>query len=298
MLRQSKNKVKIEGILAEIDLKPISYERDGKSKEAIGGSIKVKVKQVINGIETDLEIPVHMFATKFTNKGMPNPAYDSIKKVADTYVSIAQSNEDTADRVRITGADIGMNEYATPEGTINAYPRIRASFVNKISKNECTDTATFEAEMVVLAKDYEVAADGVETGRYKVQTALVQYGEKVDLVPFYGASEGVVNAISQYWNVGDTVVANGKLNFSAKTETTTTDVDFGEPTQTTRTINVSELIITGGSQAPLDGEFAYDFDEIQEGLVQRKARLDDLKKKRQEKPKAPANNFNAQDLGF
>lgn len=297
MLRQSKNKVKIEGILAEIDLKSIGYPKDGKNVEAIAGQIKVKVTQPINNEMTTLEVPVHMFASKYTNNGNPNPAYESIKKVADTFNSIAATDEDTADRVRITNAQIRMNEYSTQDGVIVSTPRISASFVNKISKNECSDCATFEAEMVVLAKDYELAADGTETGRYKVQTAMVGYGERVELVPFIGTSAGVVNAISQYWNVGDTVAANGKLNFSAKIEKTLTEVDFGEPTESVRTISVSELIVTGGSQAPLEGEFAYDMDEIQRGLVERKNRIEAERKKKEAKTKANP-SFNAQDLGF
>lgn len=44
MLREAENIVRIEGILSEIDIKPGSYEKDGKTVENIGGSIKVKVE--------------------------------------------------------------------------------------------------------------------------------------------------------------------------------------------------------------------------------------------------------------
>ena len=76
MLRQAENKVKLEGILSEIDIKPGSFVKDGKTVESIGGTIKVKVNQKINGEDTVLEVPVHMFASKTTNKGTPNPAYE------------------------------------------------------------------------------------------------------------------------------------------------------------------------------------------------------------------------------
>ena len=53
MLRQAENKVKIEGILAEIDLKPGTFKKDGKDMDSIGGSIIVKVTQKISGEEIE-----------------------------------------------------------------------------------------------------------------------------------------------------------------------------------------------------------------------------------------------------
>ena len=64
MLRQAENKCKIEGILAEIDIKPGTFNKNGETMESIGGSILVKVVQKINGEEKELAIPVHMFASK------------------------------------------------------------------------------------------------------------------------------------------------------------------------------------------------------------------------------------------
>lgn len=304
MLRQAKNVVKIEGILSEIDIKEGSYaNNENKTVEFIGGDIKIKVNQKINGEDTVLEVPVHMFATKLKKDGTPNPAYASIKTVSTDLVSIAAcGNEEQADRVRITNGSIYMNEYPTDQGQLVSYPRIKASFVNKIKKEDFKPEATFTVELVVLAKDYEVAADGTETGRYKIQCGLSQYGGVVDLVPFFGVNKGVIDAISNYWDIKDTVQANGKLNFTSKTETYLTEVDFGEPIENTRTTNVSELIITGGSQTPLDGEFALPYSEIEKGLVARKDKLATMKEKRLSKIKekaSPAPQVNSlDDLGF
>ena len=80
-MRAAENKVRIEGILSEVDLDYGSFQKDGKTVECIRGSIKVLVNQNINGVPTSNEIPVHMFASKFTNKGTANPAYESIEKV-------------------------------------------------------------------------------------------------------------------------------------------------------------------------------------------------------------------------
>ena len=76
MLKQTENSVKIEGILSEIDLDYGSFVKNGATVESIGGTIKVQVTQKINGEDAILEVPVHMFASKLTNKGTPNPAYE------------------------------------------------------------------------------------------------------------------------------------------------------------------------------------------------------------------------------
>ena len=43
MLRQAENRCKIEGVLAEVDIKPGSFVKNGQTVESIGGSIIVKV---------------------------------------------------------------------------------------------------------------------------------------------------------------------------------------------------------------------------------------------------------------
>lgn len=305
MLRQAENRVKIEGILAEIDIKPGSFNKNGQTMESIGGSITVKVTQKISGEEKELAIPVHMFASKLTNKGTPNPAYESIKKIADEYISIAASDngEDGADRIRITSGSVRMNEYYSADGRLVSFPRVNASFVQRISKAECKPEATFTTEFVVANKSEEIDRSGEVTGRYRIDAIIPQYGGRVDVVPMFAQSPGVIDAVSTYWEIGDTVKANGRLDFSATTETTLEEVDFGEPIEKTRTINRSDLIITGGSQTALEGDAAFDNAEIQNALADRKLRLEKQKDRdmsraatRQAPPQTAKNGF--ADLGF
>ena len=302
MLKQAENRVKIEGILSEIDLASKPFMKNGKEVEAMGGSITVKVVQKISGKEKELLIPVHMFAAKLTNAGKPNPAYESIKTVKDTFNSIASTgDEDTADRVRITGASIRMNEYYAADGHLISFPRVHASFVNKIRKEECKPEATFAIQFAVAAADDEIKNDE-PTGRYKITALLPQYGGKVDVIPVFAESEGVISAVSTYWNVGDTVKANGRLDFSSTTEITYEDVDFGEPIERIRTINKSDLIITGGSQEPLEGDFAFAKADLDEALAERKARLEAQKDKdmsrTSSKQTPPQKSNSGWDLGF
>lgn len=302
MLRQAENKCKIEGILAEIDIKPGTFNKNGQTMESIGGSILVKVTQKINGEEKELAIPVHMFASKLTNKGTPNPAYASIKTVMDEFTSIASSEngEEGADRVRITNASVRMNEYYGADGRFISFPRVNASFVNKINKSDCNPEATFSMEFVVAAKNEEIVNDE-PTGRYRIDGIVPQYGGKVDVVPMYAQNEKAIDAVSTLWEVGDTVKASGRLDFSATTETIIEEVDFGEPIEKTRTINRSDLIITGGSN-PLEGDFAFDNAEIQAALAERKTKLEKQKDRdmsRAAQKQAPAKaSAGFDDLGF
>lgn len=297
------NVVKIEGILSEIDIEYKDFKKNGVDTKAIGGVIKVRVNTAINGADTELEIPVHMFAAQLTNAGAPNPAYESIERVMNEYVSIAASDIDHADRVRITKGQIQMNEYYGQDERLISFPRITASFVTKIKKEECKPKAEFNVTFMVGKAGYELDRDGVETNKYKVTGMVPQFGGKVDVVPFFAYNAGVIDAVSQYWNEGDTVKATGKLNFTSKTETRMVEVDFGEPTEETRTISVSELVITGGSSTPLEGEFAIDYDDIKAALEDRKERLAASKTKAANKgtsgkAPAPAGGNKFKDLGF
>ena len=299
-MRQAENRVRIEGIVSEIDVNETSFTRNGQVREAIGGKVTIRVKQAINGEDKVLEIPVHCFATKTTNKGTPNPAYESIMKVTKEFTSIAAcGNEEEADCIRVTNGDIRMNEYYSQNGNFVSFPRINSSFFQKVRKDELKPEASFTAQFVVTNKAEEVNANGDVTGRYIITGALPQYGDVVDVVKFYCESDGVINAVSTYWEIGDTVQAHGTLNFSSKTETITEESDFGDAITRERTVSVSEPIITGGTQEPLGDELSYTNEEIREGLARRKAKMEEMKDKAARKPApAPKQSAGFDDLGF
>ena len=300
MLNQTENNVKIEGILSEIDLETSTYQNKttGKTMESIGGQIKVRVEQVINGENVILEIPVHLFANKFTTKGTPNPAYASIEKVKNEFVSIAATDIERADRVRITGANIRMNEYYNKNEQLVSFPRITASFINKISALEMKPEATFSTTFCIGSMGYETDSDGVENpNRYKVRAILPQYGGNVDVVDFFAVSPNTIDGVTSMWNQGDTVNAVGKLNFTSTTEERKVEVAFGEPRVEKRTISVSEFIITGGTP-PMEGDYAIDADEVATALQARQARLAESKEKGKNKEKTAPAKKSFDNLGF
>ncbi len=283
--RQAENKVKVEGILAETDLKYSSFQRDGADVEAIGGSIKVLVDQQINGEDVTLEVPVYMFSTKYTKAGKINPAYESIERVMKEYVSIAAcGSKDKADKIRITSGSIRMNEFIGQNGQMVSQPRVHASFVGKAT-GEFSPCATFTIEFMASNIARAVDRDGVELDppKLNVQGIVPQYTApganvmNVDLVPMVATSPSVISAIEGYWSAGECFKASGRLNFSSRTEEVIEEVDFGEPQKSYRTINVSEFVITGGSQAPLDGDLAWEYEDIKAAMAARKNRLEEKK---------------------
>ena len=291
-MRISENQVKIEGILSEVGLETATFNRKGQTTECIRGTIKIRVEQDINGTMTTMEVPVSAFASRYTNAGAENPAYNSLKDVMENYKSIAAcGNIDDADRVRITNGSLQENVFYAKNGDLVNTSRITASFINKIAKNECKPEATFTATIVVGNKSDELDRDGTPTNRLNVNGVIIQYGERADLIKFIVAKPDAKNHIEQYWNDGDTVRVQGKVNFSSKTEYIEEEVGFGEPIKTAKTTSVHELLIESGSAGCLEGDAAYDVKDIQSALAARKVRIEETKKPVVSAPSKP-------DFGF
>lgn len=307
--REANNFVKIEGILSEIDLNYGSYvsKVDGKNVDYIGGSIKVLVEQEINGEANVLEVPVYMYSNKLTKAGAPNKSYESIEKVKNEFVSIAAcGNKEQADKIRINGAKIKMNEFVGQNNNIVSQTRVSASFVSK-AIGEFKPCATFTIEGMVSKILRAVDKDGVELdpARLNVEIIVPQWTPEsasamnVDVVPFVVTNPNVIDAIEQYWTAGQCFKASGRLNFSSRTEEVLEELGFGEAQRKVRTINVSELVITGGTPEPLEGEFAYEYNDIAAGMALRTQKLEDLKSgKKSTAKQAPAPVTSAQTLGF
>ena len=291
-MRISENQVKIEGILSEVGLETATFNRKGQTTECIRGTVKIRVEQAINGIMTTMEVPVSAFASRYTNAGAENPAYNSLKDVMENYKSIAAcGNIDDADRVRITNGSLQENVFYAKNGDLVNTSRISASFINKIAKNECKPEATFTATIVVGNKSDELDRDGTPTNRLNVNGVIIQYGERADLIKFIVAKPDAKNHIEQYWNEGDTVRVQGKVNFSSKTEYIEEEVGFGEPIKTAKTTSVHELLIESGSAGCLEGDAAYDIKDVQSALAARKVRIEETKKPVANAPSKP-------DFGF
>ena len=303
MLRQAENKVRIEGILSEINLKYGSFVKNGVTVDNIGGNIKVLVHQTINGEDVALEIPVYMFATKLTNAGKPNPAYESIEKVMTEFVSIASgAGEAGADKIRITNGNIRMNEYYNQQGQLVSFPRVNASFVAKAT-GDFRPEASWSLEFAVSSMDFVTDADGVEVEPKKLRIKVIvpQYGGKVDTMEFYATNPRVIDAITSYWENQKTYSAKGRLNFTSTTREIIEECDFGEPDVRVQTVTVSELIVTKGTQSAMEDDMEFKPADLAAALKEHKAYLETLKDKTSQKPHstpAPTSSNQEFDLGF
>ena len=303
MLRQAENRCRIEGILSEINLAYKSYVKDGRNVDAIGGDIKVLVHQTVNGEDQTLEIPVYMFSPKLTNAGKLNPAYESIEKVMNEFVSIASgAGEAGADKVRITSGNVRMNEYYNQQGQLVSFPRISTSFIAKAT-GEFRPEASWSLEFAVSSMDFVTDADGVEVEPKKLRVKVIvpQYGGKIDTMEFYAVNPKVIDAITTYWETGKTYSAKGRLNFTSTTREIIEEMDFGEPEVRVQTVSVSELIVTKGTQSPLEDDMAFAPADLSQALKEHKAYLETLKDKTSQKPHAtpaPTSSNQEFDLGF
>lgn len=298
-MKQAENKVKIEGILSEIDLKVGVAAESGK--EYISGNIQVKVQQEVNGIQSEIEVPVNLYATKITNAGKINPSYESIEKVMNEGISVAAiGGVEKADRIRIVSGEINSNDFYNQNDALISYPRIKTGFISKIKKDECTDEASFVATIVIGNIAEEVDKEANLTGRLVIKGIIAQYGDKVDVVDFLVASEAAIAHIQANWKQGDTVKVAGKANFSSKTEFYEEEMGFGEPIKKSKTTSIRELIVTSGSPTALEGIEAYSAEDIQNALAERKIRLEKAKDKKNSKPAAnkPATTANTAPPAF
>lgn len=303
MLKEAKNNIVIEGILAEVDLRDVTYVSKGIEKEGMRGNIKVRVTQAIDGEEVQLDIPVNIFSPKYKNDGGSNPSYANLDKIRTDMISLAAADTPSeATMVRITNGKVQMNEYYTPDGRFVTFPRLMTSFINTVSnEKDFQPKATWAIEGFIKNMDYVADKDGVDTDTFKIDIVVVGFNEYADVIPIVTRDKSFIDSFRSMYDVGETVPLNGYLNFSSKVETYTEPVALGNPEERTRTINVSELIIAGCKAALDEG---YEVAEIKKVCDERTKRIALLKEKAGAKAskgeaRAPSGNSNKKaDLGF
>lgn len=295
-LKPAENVCNIEGILSEVNITTGIGKKS--NKPYIMGEVKVKTTEMINGVETELEIPVRVFANQHKNDGAINPAYESIERI-QSMISLAScgGDIDKADKICFNNASIQMNEFYNREDKLVSYPTVRGTFSRKVDASKYHPMASFSNVIVVGGFKEETDRNGDLTGRLIIKGILPQWGGTVDVVDYVVANEAAKNHIQTYWQKGDTVRVAGVVNFSSTTETEIIEMGFGDPEIKHRTRSVTELLITKGSQGALDPEFSYEADDISEALTKRQAYLSDLKANQNKKAEVAAKKSTT-DFGF
>lgn len=267
---QANNKINIVGKL--LDVTPASGTlSDGRAYER--ATITVRVNQTYGNRTEVSEIPVSMFATQFTQRGTPNPAYKSLQDIKHMKTAQNVGFED-ADTVRLSGATISENVFVTRTGQLVDGWQLRASFANTTNMS---DVASFALDIFIMDMHPETDRDGDTTGRLIIKGGIVQYGSKLDVIEFIVEQPESVDYIERNWNINDTVSVVGRIRVtSIEKKSSGANSSWGEDIPETTTTFVRELIITKGDDEGKEEDFAYDAADIKKAFNVRKANIEQL----------------------
>lgn len=267
---QAQNKVNINGKLLDVTTGSGTLS-DGRAYER--ANLTVRVQQSYGGRDEVSEIPVSMFASQFTTRGTPNPAYKSLQDLK-TFKTAQDVGFDDADTVRLTGCSLRENAFVSKSGQLINGWQINTSFINKTTMQ---DTATFVIDIFIMDMHDEVDRDGDSTGRLIVKGGIVQYGGKLDVVEFIVEGPEQVDYIQRNWNINDTVTAKGRVRVtSVEVKDSGKNSSWGEDIPDTTTRFIRELIIVSGDDEGKEEEFAYDPTDIKKAFNVRKANIEQL----------------------
>ena len=283
---QATNKLNIVGKLLDATF------REGETKyhkPYESCNFTVRVTQQVNGVQETSEIPVSIFASKYTRDGKPHPGYKNIQEMKD-YKTVQDYGEAEASMVRMTSATVRENNYVSrTKQLINGW-QINTSFINEGGKNEI---ASFNIDIYIMDMKPEEDRNEEETGRLIIKGAVVQYGGVLDILEFVVEGADQVEYIKRNWEINTTVNVGGRIRVTSQEEKkTSSEGSWGEELPETSTRMVRELVITRGSDEPFEEEFAYDEKEIRKGFNARKARLEQMQidAGKNSAPKASASN--------
>ena len=283
---QATNKFNIVGKLLDKTFRE-GTTRDNKPYESC--NFTVRVSQMVNGVQETSEIPVSLFASKYTNSGAPHPGYKNIQDMKN-WKTVQDYGEAEATMVRMTSAAVRENNYVSRSGQVINTWQLSTSFINEGGKAEI---ASFNIDVFIMDMHPEYDSEGEETGRLSLKGAIVQYGGKLDIVEFVVEGADKIDYISRNWEINKTVNIGGRVRYTSKeVNRAASESSWGEELPESSTQMVRELVITRGSDEPFDEEFEYDPSEIRKAFNVRKAQIEqmqvDAKNKAGKQPAAKA----------
>lgn len=270
LTNQATNKFNIVGKLLDATFRE-GTTRDNKPYESC--NFTVRVKQMVNGVEETSEIPVSLFASKYTNAGTPHPGYKNIQDMKNMK-TVQDYGEKEATMVRMSSASVRENNYVSRGGQLINTWQLSTSFINEGGKNEI---ASFNIDVYIMDMHPEYDRDGEETGRMILKGAIVQYGGKLDVIEFIVEGADKIDYISRNWEINKTVNIGGRVRYTSKeVNRAASESSWGEELPESSTQMVRELVITRGSEEPFDEEFEYDPAEIRKAFNVRKAQIEQM----------------------
>ncbi|GMX64524.1 hypothetical protein Elgi_37930 [Paenibacillus elgii] len=284
--RESENFVELEGFVHDINIEETTVD----GKEAITGEINIQVGD--DSIHT-----INIFSYKINKKGKESGLYKGYQTIKNEYKSINDHGKECADKVRIdekSGGKISLNEYVGQDGEWKSYPKISASFINRLKSNDVfTPKAKFNLEMAVASVKEEMKND-VETGRAIIKGYVAGYEGKT-VFPFevVVADPQAVNYVTSTYEKGSTVTVYGDIiNRTIETKKEI-EAGFGKPQEKIDRKTVREFLVVGGS-TPLeeDDERAFSAAFVKKGIKEREAMIEEKKAKKKVQTKKEESQFN------
>ena len=269
---QATNRVNIVGKLLDVVFRSGKLQ-DGREYES--ANMTIRVTQTYGGREEVSEIPVSMFAAKYTLANKLNPGWDQLQALHS--LKTAQNvGIDEADTVRINSGNIRENNFVAKSGQLINGWQLNTSFIGS-NANGLDGVASFVVDLFIMDMHPEEDRDGDSTGRLVIKGGIVQYGGNLDVIEFIVENPEAVDYIERNWNVNDTVTARGRIRMTVQEQKTSgAESSWGEdiPEMTTRTVR--ELIITKGDDQGKEEEFAYDPTDIKKAFNVRKAKIEQM----------------------
>lgn len=267
VLREAMNKVHVEGLLLEI--------RHQEWKSGKGLSIEVDVEVSENEVHT-----IHGMSQYNKKDGSENGIAKGYQTLINEAKSVATHGREEADKIRISEAKIGKNEYYGGDGQLKSFPQLNSNFFNRVKESEEYDPrANFSVEVVVKAIKPEIKNDD-ETGRVIVDSFIPLFNGKIIPFEFMVNKEGS-EYVQDTYEKGQTVLFHGDVVNYKEVSQTEKVVAFGKAPKEVKQKTVREYLITGGDDAyDEDSPKAYDMDVIKKALTEREVFLEELKNKK------------------
>jgi hypothetical protein len=294
-MKESLNQINIEGIVSEINLREITKE----DKNYVCGDVVVQVNDADGNVNM---IPVSFISADKKANGELNKNYARLLGLKE-FNSIASSGIDLATKVQIRNAKAAENAfYAQNSDQVVSFTRINSNFFTKINDTNFNPMATFNfTGCIVKMEDEQKNTNGEmqETGRLIINMAIVQYGDKVDVIKLIAEKPEHIDFIRANWNEGNTVRVGGNIRYTEENVEVEQESGFGDAEVRKYTKRIREFIIKRGSAGPLEEEESYSNDDIKAGLLNRKQLFEKVKNDALSKtPKSNNSNTQKSSGGF
>lgn len=271
MLREAENNVIVEGIVSEINLEV----KDVQGKKAITGNLVIEIAE--NAICT-----VDVFANELKKDGGENSTFKGLNTVMNEYKSIAKVGKEEADKVRITGAKITVNDYYNGADVLKSDVKVNTNFINRLKAGEeFNPRAEFAIETFIHKMNDEVDSNGDVTGNKIISGLVPVYDGKIVPMDFIIKDQEIIQGIESLYEPGQTVKLYGDVNIAISTTKTLVPVAIGKPKEVIKTLTTRELIVTGGSEPYLeDNPNVFAVETVKNAMAAREEMLAELKAKK------------------